>query len=109
MKYICEVEYPDECGRNWMNSGNLQLCIDAYCENKDGRIKVRDYPAADYEALESKLARLVDAAENFVISQELVNTEGEKELISRSARPLIILLDAFNKLKSALEAAKVKP
>jgi hypothetical protein len=42
MKYKCEIEYPDDCGENWMNKDNLQLCINSYCENKDWRIKVHN-------------------------------------------------------------------
>uniref|UniRef100_A0A6M3LPW1 Uncharacterized protein n=1 Tax=viral metagenome TaxID=1070528 RepID=A0A6M3LPW1_9ZZZZ len=42
MKRVFEIEYPDECGEYWMNQDNLMLCINAYCENRDGRIKAVD-------------------------------------------------------------------
>ena len=42
MKRQFEIEFPDEYGEMWMNKYNLQVCIDAYCKNKDGRIKVSD-------------------------------------------------------------------
>ena len=42
MKRIFEIEFPNELGEMWMNQDNLMLCINAYCENKDGRIKATD-------------------------------------------------------------------
>jgi hypothetical protein len=57
------------------------------------------YPAAEVE-------RLVEAAEELISAQELVNTEGEKQLKLRSAGPLLQLVRAFAKLKAALAALK---
>lgn len=42
MKRVFEIEFPDELGEMWMNQDNLMLCINAYCENKDGRIRATD-------------------------------------------------------------------
>ena len=42
MKRVFEIEFPDELGEMWMNQDNLMLCINAYCDNKDGRIKATD-------------------------------------------------------------------
>ena len=42
MKRIFEIEFPNELGEMWMNQDNLMLCINAYCENKDGKIKATD-------------------------------------------------------------------
>ena len=42
MKRVFEIEFPDELGEMWMNQDNLMLCINAYCENNDGKIKATD-------------------------------------------------------------------
>ena len=42
MKRIFEIEFPNELGEMWMNQDNLMLCINAYCDNRDGRIKATD-------------------------------------------------------------------
>lgn len=36
------IEWPDDLGPMWMNEDNLMLCINAYCENKDGHIRATD-------------------------------------------------------------------
>ena len=41
MKRIFEIEFP-ELGEMWMHQDNLMLCINAYCENRDGKIKATD-------------------------------------------------------------------
>ena len=41
MKAKFEIEWPDDYGEFWMNEDNLMLCINAYCENKDGKIKAK--------------------------------------------------------------------
>ncbi len=42
MKRVFEIEFPDELGEMWMNRDNLMICINAYCDTKDGRIKTTD-------------------------------------------------------------------
>ncbi len=42
MKRVFEIEFPDELGEMWMNQDNLMLCINSYCENKDGSIRATD-------------------------------------------------------------------
>jgi len=42
MKRIFEIEFPDDLGPMWMNKDNLLLTINAYCDNTDGKIKVKD-------------------------------------------------------------------
>ena len=40
MKRIFEIEFPDDLGPMWMNKDNLLLTINAYCDNKDGKINL---------------------------------------------------------------------
>ncbi len=42
MKRVFEIEFPDELGEMWMNQDNLMLCINAYCENRDSKIRATD-------------------------------------------------------------------
>jgi hypothetical protein len=67
MKYICEIEYQDYLGENWMNKDNLQVCINSYCENKDGNIKVHDLASEANErikVLEAALRGLYEHTKN---------------------------------------------
>jgi hypothetical protein len=71
VKRSFEIEYPDECGPMWMNEGNLMLCINAYCENKDGRIKAvditeeRDSAQKEFLGLCDLVRRLMDAEDEW--------------------------------------------
>ena len=37
--YRCEIDYPADCGPNWMNSDNLLLCLRAYCKNTEFELR----------------------------------------------------------------------
>lgn len=63
MKRIFEIEFPDECGELWMNVDNLMLCINAYCSNKDGKIRATDVTNSPGQALK-KQAREINACYN---------------------------------------------
>ena len=55
MKYVCEIEYPDDCGPNWMNKDNLLLCLNAYCKGVEFQVKdhICVLPESIQEALNS--------------------------------------------------------
>lgn len=95
MKYYCVVEYPDDCGPNWMNKDNLQLCINSHCENKDGRIKVEDYYSAEVDTL-------VEAVKKAIPAMLAMNERSEGLSLIQKFERQHELLNCVDALKQAL-------
>ncbi len=77
MERTFQIEFPDECGPFWMNRDNLLLCINTYCENKDGRIRVMDVtePVLEKDRQYSTLRELLGEAENTLERCKLATVE----------------------------------
>jgi hypothetical protein len=43
MKYICEIEYPDDCGPGWMNKYNLESCLFSDTHISNVNVSVKDH------------------------------------------------------------------
>lgn len=57
MKYICEIEYPDECGPVWMNKWNLESCLFSKTHISNVEVKVSDHLCEPVKTILKKLKK----------------------------------------------------